>query len=195
MGHLSFLHIYNQWFSENITHCQRIECNDKHIYGRGCGIESHMSINIFNKKCNFKQIIENIGNLIILEKLFELLELDNKLTMTKNSFTKKDKYDYFLSGDVKDNPQHFYKTNNCYIKYNKDLRQIFGVSEWFKNAKDMLCNIKPLICASIEFGKKVLTNYEKVRNVLHKCKKIYFDKHRYGEKHEKNKSNSWSDSD
>src|SRR5207253_11228412 len=77
------------------------------------------------------------------------------------------------SHEVRDNPTHFHKTNDCYVKYNKDLRKIFNVSEWFKAVKDMICGTKSYPSRSEEHTSELQSRGHLVcRLLLEKKKKI-----------------------
>ena len=173
-----------------------------------CGVPEHLTLILFGKTYYFKEIMNNIPQLITLEKLLYLLECDKELTDAKNSFTKKDKRlmsehsrNHKLSYETKENASHFHKTNDCYVKYNKDLRQIFDISEWFNRVKDMICGITPLIGIdkfvaideAIAFGQEVLKNYKKVRRILHLQKQEYHDKKHHKDRYGYNSSSSDSD--
>jgi hypothetical protein len=124
-------------------------------------------------------MIENIESLMILDRLISLLEFDAVLVATKKSFKGKDK---LLISNDKDNNTHFHKTEDCYQKFNSDLKEILGASQWFTVVKDMICGQTKLLSMdklvavnnAVEFGNKVLENYDEVRSRLTQRKRAYF---------------------
>ena len=84
---------------------------------------------------------------------------------------------------------HYYKTNDCYFKFNKDLKQFFDDSEWVNVVKDIICvnkelnysleELKTNISPTVVFGKEVQGNYEEIRNKLNRCKRLYHDNKKY----------------
>lgn len=166
-----------------------------HDYYSGCGNPDHQYLVIFHQNWTLTNIMQNIEQLMIMDKLIKLLDFDKELTSKKNSFNDKDKRlmgeqskNYKYSYEIQGNCAHFHKTNDCYIKYNKDLRRLFNVGEWFNVVKDMLTGLKPLITMdkivkideAIVFGQKVLENYCEVRKILSEVRRAYFDKHGHG---------------
>lgn len=127
----------------------------------------------------FGELINNIEIMKSLQFLVDLLDFDRNLRNKYKSFGCKDK------GLMKQHKlaSHYFKTNDCYIKFNKDLKQFFDDSEWFNVVKDIICGNRELtysfkklqiyITPIINFGEKVLENYEEIRHDLSVRKRYY----------------------
>lgn len=127
----------------------------------------------------FTELINNIEIIKSLEFLVDLLDFDTRLRNTYKSFGCKDK------GLMKQHKlaSHYFKTNDCYFKFNKDLKQFFDDSEWFNVVKDIICTNKELtysfkqlqscITPIINFGKKVEENYDEIKHDLSIRKRHY----------------------
>lgn len=140
---------------------------------------SYQKFIILGVTYTFRELIDNIEIIKSLQFLLELLDFDRDLRNKYKSFGCKDK------GLMKQHrlASHYFKTNDCYIKFNKDLKQFFDNSEWFNVVKDIICGNRELtysfkelqkyIIPIINFGEKVLENYEEIRHDLSIRKRHY----------------------
>jgi len=141
--------------------------------------ESYVNFKILGISYTFKELLENIDIIMSLEFLIKLLDFDETLRRTNKSFTMKDKR-LMKQHDLS---SHFYKTNDCYFKFNKDLKQFFDSSEWFNVVKDIICGdrsldysleeLKSNISSTLSFGEEVQNNYDTIRQKLSRCKRFY----------------------
>lgn len=140
---------------------------------------SYLNFKILGVDYNFRELLENIELIKSLSLLINLLKFDESLRNTSKCFTQKDKTlmrQHKLSS-------HYYKTNDCYFKFNKDLKQFFDNSEWFDVVKDIICGDKTLeysldelktnIDPILEFGRKVEENYDEIKSDLSIQKREY----------------------
>jgi hypothetical protein len=154
---------------------------------------SYSNFKILGIDYTFIELLDNIEVMKCLQFLLDLLNFDERLRRNNKSFTLKDKKlmkQHGLSN-------HYYKTNDCYFKFNKDLKQFFDDSEWFTIVKDIICGNRELnfsfnelefnISPTLEFGKEVDENYDDIRKKLSRCKSFYH--------HDKRHSRSSSSSD
>ncbi len=130
---------------------------------------SYSNFKILGVYYTFKVLLDDIEILKSLQLLIDLLNFDEQLRNTSKNFTQKDKNlmkQHKLSN-------HYYKTNDCYFKYNKDLKQFFDNSEWVDVVKDIICGDKILkyslkelednILPILDFGRKVEENYDEIK--------------------------------
>jgi len=161
---------------------------------------SYTNFKILNIDYDFRELLDNIEIIKSLELLIKLLDFDNRLRRLSKSFSQKDKT---LMNQHKLS-RHFYKTNDCYFKFNKDLKKFFDNTEWFNKVKNIICGkikleysynyLKSNINEILDFGEKVNDNYEEIKGDLSQCKRKYHDKRRHPYKYW-NKSSSDSSSD
>jgi hypothetical protein len=134
---------------------------------------------ILGKEFTISELIDNIQRLMILDNLINLLKFDSELRFVNKSFTQKD---LKLLNQHK-LASHWYKTNDCYFKFNKDLKKFFNDTKWFIVVRDILygnvkCNytlseLEVNINPILEFGVKVEEHYEAIRSNLCKCKREF----------------------
>lgn len=147
---------------------------------------SYTNFKIFGIDYTFKELLDNINIIKSIELLMNLLRFDDMLRRNNKSFILKDKK-LMKQHDLSD---HYYKTNDCYFKFNKDLKKFFDDSEWFTIVKDIICGNRELcysleeldlnISPTLEFGKKVYENYDDIKKKLSRCKRFY---HKIGRAH------------
>ena len=133
----------------------------------------------------FRELLDNIDVIKSLEFLINLLNFDKSLRDQNKSFTLKDKK-LMNQHELSD---HYRKTNDCYFKFNKDLKLFFDDSEWFNVVKDIICGNKKLeysletlesnISPTLEFGKKINENYNEIKTQLSRCKRFYHDSKKF----------------
>ena len=140
---------------------------------------SYHNFKLLNKEYTMKTLIDNMDFVKSLQFLIDLLKFDVDLRDKSKSFTLKDKK-LINQYDLSD---HYHKTNDCYFKFNKDLKKFFDHSEWFLVVKNIICGNKDInssleelisnIIPIIDFGKKVDENYDHVKAKLIRCKRFY----------------------
>lgn len=156
---------------------------------------SYSNFKILGVDYTFSQLLDNIELIKSLKILVDLLDFDERLRNISKSFTQKDKTlmkQHKLSN-------HYYKTVDCYFKFNKDLKKFFNFSEWFSIVNDIICGDQILqysldelednIRQILDFGREVEINYQEIKTDLSICKKRYHDK----KKHPYNYNSSSSD--
>ena len=143
------------------------------------GFLSNESYIILGVSYTFRELINNVQIMKSLQFLIDLLNFDKNLRNTYKSFGCKDK------GLMKQHKlaSHYFKTNDCYFKFNKDLKQFFDDSEWFNVVKDIICGDRELVYSFgqlqsyitpiIKFGKKVEENYDEIKYDLSIRKRHY----------------------
>lgn len=146
-------------------------------------------LTILGRVYQAEKIINAIPSLMGWEFLAKLLSLDEKLLETRRSFQKKH---YVIlkqndgRWDTKGELSHLNKTNDCYKKYNNDLRKVCGNDHWFEIIKRLMSTntnvglIPYWYMTHLEktyyFGQKILQHYNSIKEVIKTCKNRYFDK-------------------
>lgn len=142
---------------------------------------SYSNFKILGVDYNIRELLDNINIIKSIKNLVDLLKFDEKLRNKNKCFSQKDKNlinQHKLSA-------HYYKTNDCYFKFNKDLKIIFDNTEWFNVVKDIICGNEKLnnfgclasnIKDTLQFGEKVYENYDDILSKLSRCKRFYHNK-------------------